>query len=836
MQTGSPINRHSCGRIHPGYCKRIRQHPILSSGRCGVNAFHHRQSQIENVCTHSSIDSSRKGRNDDQIDPDHSSDNDADVPSISKGNSVEVDATDTTAVQSNINSHVPQNATPTAKQTTTKKSSSQSSKWQANNFESDHQLLKTAMARQSAMTNLRQQQRKYTLDYGFARNRRPLLQDLLRYTITIGLWMIFSICGGAGAGRNGIDTVVQTWKQHQSWRYKMHVLVIQSIVTMTTLHHWIVGVTLPLVLLALSKREQIGPQGRTLEEYFTSKSQSLLDDAPSFFYTSPLPKQKAKAKAKDTGNFALCLLENWSSAVIMSFVCGLYPMIASLRKKQSIWNVGFISGSICSTDVWIRLLTRLGAAVALHQFPSLLFELRRNDQPRPLCRLTTYMQQCVKTLLRWLPLGVATDLAILFNNRKGVFSSTLGVGTATTAFLSMFAPVCHLIALGRITRLSKCSAFSLSESTSFPTEYDDTTEQDSALLEEQQRQQVKWRYQLRWRTPQRLGETLRSWANYFLTGHVPLLFELDYWKKQPIEFDDFSTEGTHFLINKDRKQQLGKEYSTINSESENDDLIPHSEAISESLSLIFRDRDAAICNATQARLLKHQESYDTKTLDDVLGVAVQQTFGIGISYDFDHFDSPEDGKEVSIHQLRARMAKSAVRRKRELDAAMKKELDLLRRLKDNVVTATNKDEATKEMKSVEQGIRERHDKEVNHIKDALMILIPTNADAPKGTEQYENPIMVAEYVDLKAPFQGRGEITATVESGPDTLSVVEDYVRRDYGDEAADAFRRDEVAARRKEKEMLSSFRQRHGEMKDEEKSSIESLSDGNSDTSSSTT
>ena len=265
-------------------------------------------------------------------------------------------------------------------------------------------------------------------------------------------------------------------------------------------------------------------------------------------------------------------------------------------------------------------------------------------------------------------------------------------------------------------------------------------------------------------------------------------------------------------------------------------MIPHSEAISESLSLIFRDRDAAISNATQARLLKHQESYDTKTLDDVLGVAVQQTFGIGISYDFDHFDSPEDGKEVSIHQLRARMAKSAVRRKRELDAAMKKELDLLRRLKDNVVTAANKDEATKEMKSVEQGIRERHDKEVNRIKDALMTLIPTNADAPKGTEQYDNPIMVAEYVDLKAPFQGGGEITATVESGPDTLSVVEDYVRRDYGDEAADAFRRDEVAARRKEKEMLSSFRQRHGEMKDEEKSSIESLSDGNSDTSSSTT
>jgi len=286
---------------------------------------------------------------------------------------------------------------------------------------------------------------------------------------------------------------------------------------------------------------------------------------------------------------------------------------------------------------------------------------------------------------------------------------------------------------------------------------------------------------------------------------------MDDWKKQPIRFDDFSTEGTHFSI-----KAFGKKQKTMSHKADNDDSILHADAIAESLSLIFRDRDAAIHNATQARFDKHQESYDTKTLDDVLGVAVQQTFGIGLSYDFDHFDSPPDGKEISIHQLRTCMAKSAIRRKRELDGAEEKELDVLYRLKENGATATNKDMAEKEMKSVEEGNRERHASKVDQMRNALLTLTPTNADVPEGTERYDSPIMVAEYVDLKAPVERRGELKATIESAPDDLSMIEDYVRRDFGDEAADAYRRDEIAARRKEKEMLSEFRQRYGELKDD--------------------
>mmetsp|Transcript_22149 Transcript_22149/g.46318 ORF Transcript_22149/g.46318 Transcript_22149/m.46318 type:complete len:127 (+) Transcript_22149:3-383(+) len=108
------------------------------------------------------------------------------------------------------------------------------------------------------------------------------------------------------------------------------------------------------------------------------------------------------------------------------------------------------------------------------------------------------------------------------------------------------------------------------------------------------------------------------------------------------------------------------------------------------------------------------------------------------------------------------------------------------------------------------------------MRDALLHLIPTNADAPRGTDRYDSPIMVAEYVDLKAQVKKRGELKATVESVPDSLSMIEHYVRRDFGDEAADAYRRDEIAARKKEKKMLSSFRQRYGELKEDEISELD--------------
>ena len=689
------------------------------------------------------------------------------------------------------------------KNTTTNilKSNTNEGKWNASDYENDYKLLKIAMSKQSATTNLHQQRRKYTLDYGFARNRRPLFRDLLTTTLKITTLTVLLVSGnqrmgvsggGAVSSRGGYD--ITSLLQAFSWRH-VHILATKSIHSISILYHWIMCMTLPLVLLTLIKLDKLGPMARTLEVWKQSSSTSSSsledEDVPSFFYTRT-QQQKKTRRDKDTSNYVLCLLENWSSAVVIHFV---FMLVGRGRRFVSI---------IDSKNTCVRLLVHLGAVASLHQYPSLLFELYRDDQPRPLCRSTSYMQRAVKLLFNLLPIAVSSDLAMLLGRKGTSFFGSIGAGTLIASSLSILSPLCHLIALGRIVRISKSSAISLSEASTFVSSDDPYAKDEQRSSKAIDNQRIQWRYQLRWRTPQRLAVMLRTWKDYFFTNHAPLLLEMNEWNTQHIRFDDYSTEGHSMRAFDD---------------------IPDADAIIDSLSLIFRDRNAAIQNATQARIHKHQESYDTKTLDDVLGVAVQQTFDIGLSYDFDHFDSPaNNGDEISIHQLRARTAKSAVRRKRELDGTMENELAALRRLKDDAVTATNTEVAEEEMQFVKQKIRDRHANEVNQMRNALLNMIPTDADAPKGTERYDSPIMVAEYVDLEAiaPTR-RGELQVTKDIVPDSLIMIEEYVRRDYGDDAADAYRQDEIAARQKEKQMLLNIRQRSGDLKDDDDQVTES-------------
>jgi hypothetical protein len=713
-------------------------------------------------------------------------------------------------------------------------------KWQAGDYESDYRLLDIELRRRRAMSDLMEKRRRHTLDYGFANNRRPLLRDLSYTIFGMCAMMTFLIRSGGGWPSHHLSG----WSRWRIIIERLHFSIARSVISLSILHHWIVIVALPLFLLALAKRGKLGPPGYALEEMGSGECDN---DMPSFFHT---PKQRrgrgvGGSNSKDTGDYVLCLLENWSSAVILPFIIGstnalFVAFIAYLSshggKRRNAIIAGVSSfvfvgggGDHRVIDACVRLLTRFGAASALHQYPSLLYELRRADMPRPMCMSTSYMRRAVRIFLYWLPLSVASDMAVLLpsillgrdqrggggGGRGGANSPFLdgnivGSWKIATSFLSLLPSICHMVALGRIVCISRCSAVSLSDATTFSTTGDENGTRGGefrATTSDDPRRRVQWRYRLRWRTPQRLVQMLLAWRNYFFTGHVPLLLEMDEWNTGRIRFDDFSTEGAPYTMRGDPTVTGGDKSLA--------DPMLDVDAIAESLSLIFRDREAAIHNATLARSIKHQESYDTKTLDDVLGVAVHQTFGIGLSYDFDHFDSPSDDGEISIHQLRARMAKSAVRRKRELDDDMAKQLDVLCRLKENVVMASNKEVAEDEMNSVEQAIRDRHADEVNRMRDALRTMIPPNSDAPKGTERYDSPIMVSQYVELKAAIPT--ELKVTRDSSPDSLSMIEEYVRRDFGDEAADAYRREELAALKKEKEMLSKFRRRYGELKDDD-------------------
>lgn len=678
-----------------------------------------------------------------------------------------------------------------------------SKKWKADNFERDYQLLQTALACSNSISNLQQLQRKYTLDYGF--RRHPLFKDVLRSVCNVGgstALLISCITAGAAS----LTECIPIWR-------KACLIFAKTVISMTTIHYWVVVMGLPLFLLAWAKSEEktalpqsykphnnglvqkligsFGPSALALDAYFENPRQQ--SNLPSFFYSL---NDSVRLKRKGTTDFVMCLLEHWSSSVVVSFIwrilCAIHSHSVGTYRTHNVAMGRDFSADIGAQflPTLSRLITRIGAAAALYQYPQLLFELRRRDQPRPLCRPTSIMQWVVHNMFSWLPFGISADLAILAHSTQ---RSELGSLSAGFVF-SIIAPLCYLFAFTKLVRVSKSNDVSLSSATSFP-EIDGITPKDSERAVNE-KQQIKWRYQILWRTPQRIVQTLRIWLTVLVTNHTPLLNELDELKSI-VRHDGFSTEGIQF--NDQNRDQ--------------DELLAHKDEIIESLSLIFRDRDEALLNATNVRFMKHQESYDSKELDDVLGVAVQQTFGVGLSFDFEHFDAPED--EVSIHQLRARMAKSAIREKKTLDNVLSDELELLHRLRENVNVTGNNDSADREMKAAEAEVRNRYRTKVERIKSALMTMIPTNAESPDGMDKFDSPILIAEYVNISAPVERR-DLKAAILEAPDSLAAIEEYTRRNFGDQAADAYRQEELAYRVKEREMMKNIRQQHNKSQDE--------------------
>jgi hypothetical protein len=100
------------------------------------------------------------------------------------------------------------------------------------------------------------------------------------------------------------------------------------------------------------------------------------------------------------------------------------------------------------------------------------------------------------------------------------------------------------------------------------------------------------------------------------------------------------------------------------------------------------------------------------TKQDPLGVAVQQTFGIGLGYNFDHTRMLEKDEQPTIRRLQARAAKSAIKRVQKVyDAeAARDELDGI------------SDSKERGKKALE--LRKRTDDEIKYLAKRLTELVP----------------------------------------------------------------------------------------------------------------
>ena len=63
---------------------------------------------------------------------------------------------------------------------------------------------------------------------------------------------------------------------------------------------------------------------------------------------------------------------------------------------------------------------------------------------------------------------------------------------------------------------------------------------------------------------------------------------------------------------------------------------------------------------------RHAKDLEDEDIRDPLGVAVQQTLGVGASFNFDYEDATGLTLDEAVHTLRARAALSAVKRVRHL--------------------------------------------------------------------------------------------------------------------------------------------------------------------------
>jgi hypothetical protein len=201
---------------------------------------------------------------------------------------------------------------------------------------------------------------------------------------------------------------------------------------------------------------------------------------------------------------------------------------------------------------------------------------------------------------------------------------------------------------------------------------------------------MKWRYRLEWREPKRLSVALSQLVD-------DISYKLFFKNTVPDKFIRDDRECIRREVERERQQRI------IDFDRINPNPIP-----STDLKRRAMENLAAV----------HQRDYESGEFKDPLGVAVQQTLGIGLAYNFDHMTPLKSGEEPTARRLQARMAKSAIRRVQELyDAqAAREELDSIADPRERALRA--------------QEMQAQTEAEIDFLRKALTRLIPTDGSDP----------------------------------------------------------------------------------------------------------
>jgi hypothetical protein len=381
----------------------------------------------------------------------------------------------------------------------------------------------------------------------------------------------------------------------------------------------------------------------------------------------------------DTSDFARCILENWfvSSMNALLLLCTVF-----LEQRSKL-----PSNIVMQNMIFTRITSRIGIICSILQFQEYLYKLNRERTRGPILCFHATLRTLIAVTMKLLPLSLASDFYQYWvlstgSNALSNFNSCVEMfnnfGVMSTFFLAI-----KMIQIISFTRLIKIGNYSI-VSLSMP-----NTEAAKLLRTNPEIFERKLRYRIRWRQSRRISSFVRSLVKDFT------VYIFSGWG----DSSAILKETTKPTILKLIERELG------------DDLVLPSNT----------SRTKRLENAEENMRHIHKTNYDKKIFNDPLGIAFQQTFGIGLSFDFDHDSLLKSGEHPSVHRLRARCAKSAIKHYHEIPNLVRLEMSSL-----DLASPLSKTILDKEI------CRRRYQLKLSALK--LMKLIPINAASPTGKD------------------------------------------------------------------------------------------------------
>jgi hypothetical protein len=564
-----------------------------------------------------------------------------------------------------------------------------SSEWDARNVYDDLEGLRLSISQEEAEDKLRENQRLELLN-AFATNRRPLFPDVKRYVLLpIASALLLAALS------------VQSRAFAQA-RYSLGLVF--------RFEFWFVVVAAPIRLLLTTYRTAPPPVKKEEEESPYVRGSEL-------YATIIQLEDKQETNSRDT---VLSLLEQWASAVAGTALLGSWFAVTNTGR-------GFARLWPC-----LRFITRLGAIASLHQYPKFLYDIRR--LPRPVNKLESRLQRISKTMLHLAVFGLTMDLSeMMIRTLPRVVLLTMSIvllgicdlqsilskSAATTLqgniqhlsmkaigwapyilsgrllwsipatqmksfFLSgllpigvsTVAPFLHLVAVLRLVRIQYTHDLSLANASMRH------ILQDPEALQKR----TKWRHRLNWRE-----HTLR------LREAISLFIEDEVYRI-------FFQGGVQDKILETSRKNIQQDTKNL------EEKVLEIDRLDTSIdSTKWKDE------STRNLASEHQRDYDNGNFRDPLGVAIQQTFGIGLGYADSHMDALSEGEEPSPRRLQSRAAKSAIRRVQEIyDQTLDIDWDSI----------TDFDEK----ESLKADLRQREKAETEYLAKQLTDLVPSQDD------------------------------------------------------------------------------------------------------------